>query len=205
MDYYSPLYSNGCYHIYNRGNNSDNLFYKHENYRYFLQQYNYYLQDYLDTFAYCLLPNHFHLLVRVKDFEDKNPALKRGQKTLTGVEEIVSELFRRLFTSYAKAINKQETRAGSLFQKNFKRKEVADEHYFSQLIYYIHANPQHHGIFDDFRDYPYSSYQSLLSDKPTKLSRNEAISWFGDRDAYRIFHKEVHNEKAICKWLIEED
>ena len=69
MDYYLPLYENGYYHIYNRGNNGENIFCKHENYLYFLKQYNHYLGDYLDTFAYCLLPNHFHLLVRVKEKE----------------------------------------------------------------------------------------------------------------------------------------
>lgn len=204
MDYYSPLYQDCCYHIYNRGNNGENLFYKHENYIYFLSQYNEYLNEYLDTFAYCLLPNHFHLLVRVKNFEDKKPELKKGLKTLTGVEEIISELFRRLFTSYAKAINKQESRTGSLFQKNFKRKEVKDEHYYSQLIYYIHANPQRHCIVDNFKDYPYSSYNSLLSEKPTKLLRSETIGWFGDREAFRIFHNESQHESAINKWVIEE-
>ena len=55
------------YHIYTRGINGTNLFYEERNYAYFLQKYGYYLHEVLDTYAYCLLGNHFHLLVRVKD------------------------------------------------------------------------------------------------------------------------------------------
>ncbi len=205
MDYYPPLYGNGCYHIFNRGNNSENIFRKHDNYFYFLQQYDYYLNDYIETYAYCLLPNHFHLLVRVKDFETQKPELKKGLKTLTEVDEIVSELFRRLFTSYAKAINKQENRTGSLFQKNFKRIPVNNQAYFNQLIYYIHANPKRHGIIDDFKQYPYSSYGSILSNKPTKLYREQAIDWFGSKQSFETFHRQKQNLRDISNWMIEDE
>ncbi len=205
MDYYPPLYSNNCYHIFNRGNNSENLFYKHDNYLYFLQQYDYYLSNYLETYAYCLLPNHFHLLVRVKDFNKQKIELKKGLKTLTEPNEIVSELFRRLFTGYAKAINKQEERTGSLFQKNFKRIVVSNEFYFNQLIYYIHANPQRHGIVEDFKKYPYSSYTSILSEKPTKLLRKETLEWFGSKQSFETFHNREQSLKDINGWMIEDD
>src|SRR6476620_11518170 len=78
MDYYPPLYPDSYYHIYNRGNNGDNLFYKKENYFHFLKKFNHYLDHYLDTFAYCLLPNHFHLLVRIKDFKEFKSGLRKG-------------------------------------------------------------------------------------------------------------------------------
>lgn len=201
MDFYPPLTPGSCYHIYNRGNNRENLFYKHENYLYFLRQYNYYLNDYLETFAYCLLPNHFHLLVRVKD-PNHIPSL--SDLECISPAETVSDQFRKLFMSYAKAINKQENRTGSLFQKNFKRKLVENERYFTRLIYYIHANPQLHDIHPDFTNYPYSSYESLLSFKPTKLQRDETMAWFGDRDACRTFHAQPQRDNAINKWIIED-
>lgn len=62
-----PLEPGFYYHLFNRGNNKQRTFYKEKNYGYFLQKYAGYMEGYLDTFAYCLLPNHFHLLVRVKD------------------------------------------------------------------------------------------------------------------------------------------
>lgn len=61
-----PLEFDRYYHIYNRGNNRENLFRKPDNYHYFLQLYTKHIHPITDTFAYCLLPNHFHLLVRIK-------------------------------------------------------------------------------------------------------------------------------------------
>jgi REP element-mobilizing transposase RayT len=226
MDYHLPLEKGCYYHIYNRGNNGDNIFYTPENYSYFLKRFDYYLSDYLEVYAYCLLPNHFHFLVRVKDefdssgvsFDKTIPSLEanctsekrsstssrsgtsgqrtseraliKGLKNLTGTSDIISELFRRLFTSYAKAINKQQTRTGSLFQKNFKRKKVISDTYFTQLVYYIHANPKLHGINDTYQEYAYSSYGRILSEKPSKLIKQYVIGWFGDKENYIQYHQQ---------------
>jgi putative transposase len=84
------------YHIYNRGNNVDNLFYNPENYWYFLRKYDEYLSDYLETYAFCLLPNHFHLLVRVKD--QIQPMKIRGEMR-NEADVVISEIFRRMFMS----------------------------------------------------------------------------------------------------------
>lgn len=107
-DNYIPLYKDHLYHIYNRGNGKENIFIEERNYFYFLVQYEKYLFELLDTFAYCLLPNHFHLLVRPKV---NNP-------------EKISEQFRKLCISYSMSINKQEKRKGNLFQRGFKRKII---------------------------------------------------------------------------------
>ncbi|MFT5915885.1 MAG: putative transposase, partial [Bacteroidia bacterium] len=82
---------------------------------------------------------------------------------------------------YAKAINKQQDRTGSLFQKYFKRIPVDNEAYYSQMIYYVHTNSRKHGIDLDFKNYPYNSYQRILQDKPSKLFKNEVIDWFGSK------------------------
>ena len=140
-----PLYPDTFYHVYNRGNNHENIFYKRENYQYFLRKYQVYLSDYVDTYAYCLLPNHFHFLIKVKAVSDLSkrdlPNLKdlaNLKKTdLKGsdrsVDKIISNQFRLLFLSYAKAINKQEDRRGSLFQKPFRRKPVTNDRYLALL------------------------------------------------------------------------
>ena len=65
-----PLHEGKFYHIYNRGNNRETLFYTEANYKYFLKKYDKYLSEYIDTYAYCLLPNHFHLLISVKELKD---------------------------------------------------------------------------------------------------------------------------------------
>ena len=187
--YQQPLIDGKTYHVYNRGNNSENIFSTQENYFYFLRKFNVFLSEYLKVFCYCLLPNHFHFLVRVND-EISDP------KTMC-------EAFRKFFTAYAKAFNKQENRTGSLFQKNFKRIEVAEQKYLLNLICYIHANPKKHGISDNFIIYPHSSYQSILSTKPTKLLRSEILDLFDGAENYKDFHTREQNTDLISHLIIE--
>ena len=203
MDPYAKLLEQEFYHIYNRGNNKENIFVQDKNYTYFLKKYDHYLSAYIDTFAYCLLPNHFHLLVRVKPYL-QFPLRNKSSKNLEN-EERVSEQFRLLFMSYAKAINIQENRVGSLFQKNFKRKHVNNDSYFSQLVYYIHANPQSHGICDDFRTYRHSSYERILTDRASKLFKEEVLNWYGSKEAYIAFHSSMHNANNVRDYVIEDE
>ena len=164
-DFYPDLIPGNFYHIYNRANGNEKLFFQERNYDYFLQRYSYYLSDYLETYAYSLLQNHFHLLVKVKGEEAilaavrndispgnnsdneivnaaaRNPISSRNRISERGPSEILIEQFRKLFISYSKAINVQETRTGSLFQKKFKRKLIDNPNYFKHVIYYIHHQP----------------------------------------------------------------
>lgn len=189
------------YHIYNHAIGDENLFRQEENYYYFLQKYAQHITPIADTFAYCLMPNHFHFLVRIKQ-EDvirttfpKSPN-PQGFQNLEGLKEdddlgltkFLSQRFSNFFNSYTKAYNKVYNRKGSLFLHNFKRKEIDNETYFTKLIHYIHHNPVHHRFTDDIAAWPYSSYDSLLSDKPTQLQRNEVLDWFGSKEDYRLFH-----------------
>lgn len=205
-NYYPALDENCFYHVYNRGNNGDNLFYKEENYRFFLKKYAQYLAGVADTYVYCLLPNHFHLLIKIKDRAQWRNKDLPGFRNLEGLSagEIVSEQFRHFFTAYAKAINKQEGRQGSLFQKNFKRLLVEDGTYLTNLVFYIHANPHSHGICEDFRDYPHSSYQALLAESPTRLQRGEVLDWFGSAGGFSLAHNQLFHFKNTEHWIIED-
>ncbi len=205
QSFYSPLIPNQFYHIFNRGNNRENLFYTAENYHYFLKKYDCYLSDYLDTYAYCLLPNHFHLLVKVKDIEvfKVSAFLKLGQP-IEDPSEIISEAFRRFFMSYSKAINKQTARTGSLFQKNFKRKQIQHDAYLMTCAKYIHQNPQKHGICEDFKTYSYSSYGRILVEKPTKLMKTEVLNWFGSKNGYKDVHHSLKSDNNIIEKIIIE-
>ncbi len=213
-DYYLPFVSDCIYHIYNRGNNHDDIFYGDENYAYFLSKFTQYLSPLVDTFAYCLLPNHFHLVVRVKQKSEILPvkstntghAAFPSQKDLdsTEVGDLVSEAFRRFFLSYAKSINKQTNRVGALFQKNVKRKQVTSMNYFTTLVVYVHTNPQLHCFCADFRDWQHSSYHSLLSDRTTKLLRNETLHHFGTKDKFIEQHQNYHKLSARNPYLIED-
>lgn len=215
-NYYPPLLPGTHYHIFNRGNNRETVFYTDENYRYFLGKYAKYLTPVLDTFAYCLLPNHFHLVTRVKTLAEIGavvpgpdfPGLKnleslgRDEDELVG--RLVSRQFRLCFMSYAKALNKQQNRVGSLFQKNFKRLAIDSAPYFARLILYVHANPELHGIWDDYRDWPHSSYGPLLADGPTRLQRTGVLEWFGGKTAFAEAHRQYRDLKLLDSLMIED-
>jgi REP element-mobilizing transposase RayT len=196
------------YHIYNRGVNRCNLFYNSGNYSYFLRQYEKYIDPVADTFAWVLLKNHFHLLVRIKEISEINinqlPIPKKLQTLNIPVTLKTPHLyFSDLFNAYAQAINLQENRTGSLFQRPFQRKEVDNSEYFRQLVVYIHANPVHHGFVDDFRDYPWSSYGTILSLKPTRLQRDKVIGWFNSKGEFVDQHKQELKTDFFSQYIIE--
>jgi REP element-mobilizing transposase RayT len=188
------LFPENYYHIYNHANGSDNLFLNSENYRYFLQRYNTFISPFADTFAYCLMPNLIHFLIRIKSEPDLQKAYqykKQSKKILLEVDIVnyLSREFASLFSSYSQAFNRQNGRKGSLFMPNFKRKLVETEAYFTQLVYYIHANPVHHGFVKDLSAWNYSSYHAFLSRKQTNLQRDEVLNWFGNIDSFKAFHE----------------
>jgi putative transposase len=174
------------YHIYNHGNSSENIFYCDENYDYFLRQFEKYFFEWVDLYVYCLMPNHFHLLIGIKELPER-----------IDLNKILAYVFRNFFISYSQAINKQQKRNGSLFQKRFKRILVEADEYFIQLIQYIHHNPIHHKFVTEYSAWKYSSYNTIISNQPTKLRKNEVLAWFGGRDGFIDFH-EV-NKKIILR------
>ena len=161
------------YHIYNRGINSCNLFSEPDNYEYFLSLYDKYISPVTDTYAWVLMPNHFHFLVKVKD-EDSIPKLV-GDNQRIGTPSLQ---FSKLFNSYAQAYNKRFGRHGGLFESPFRRKLIDNKDYLKRVILYIHNNPVHHGFCEHPVEYPWSSYLTCISIKPTKLQREKAVGWF---------------------------
>ena len=183
-----PLQCGAYYHIYNRGNNRETVFLDERNYRHFLQLYARYIEPVADTYAYCLLPNHFHLLVRIRAEEEIQETLRVSQ-TPRALQP--SRQFAHLFNAYAKAINRAYGRTGSLFQHPFGRIVVDSQAYLLQLTAYIHQNPQRHGLVSDFRTWTYSSYPALLSTRPTHLKRGEVLGWFNGPVGFEVFHRHV--------------
>jgi len=210
-DQYCNLIPDNFYHIYNRANGDDKLFFQDRNYNFFLKRYGDFLDEYIETYAYSLLQNHFHLLVRVKSKEAILAAARNdiSQRNViskpSDFSEIVSEQFRRLFISYSKAINVQESRTGNLFQRPFKRKLIDHPRYFKNTIYYIHHQPSHHGYEIDDLDYPHSSYLSFLSEGKSKLRRNEVLNWFGSKTDFVKFHSQKQELNDINHFIIEDD
>jgi REP element-mobilizing transposase RayT len=198
-----PLVRGNYYHIYNRCNNGIDIFYDAGNYEHFLKLYQQYIHPIAETFAWCFMKNHFHFLVYVRL---ENEILRENLEYST-VEhpKIVdaSKQFGHLFNAYTQAINKRYNRTGSLFEKPFERKRVTSEKYLKNLVHYIHNNPVHHGFCNHAWEYPWSSYGTILSDKPTKLKRDEVIKMYGDRENFISYHDSKHDFDAISEFIIE--
>jgi REP element-mobilizing transposase RayT len=118
-----PLQTGNFDHVYNRGNNRQIIFFERENYIYFLRLIREHLiKNSVDIIAYCLMPNHYHLLVYLRD-------------------ETLSDAMKSLSLSYTKAINKRFNRSGVLFQGRFQSIHISQTDYLVNLSQYIHLNP----------------------------------------------------------------
>ncbi|MBW6536051.1 MAG: hypothetical protein K0B11_13675 [Mariniphaga sp.] len=207
-----PLTYGNFFHIYNRGINGCNLFHDSDNYEHFLHLYGNHITSVAETYAWVLMKNHFHFLVRIKN-EEQIPFMSQtpeGLKNTSGSGENLSASlkpesvlkkykpatqFSHLFNAYAKAINNRFHRTGSLFEHPFRRVEAKSREQLLYLIYYIHHNPIHHGFCNHFLEYPWSSYLTMLSPKQTKLKRDEVLKWFQDKAYFKEYHSKEQIEK----------
>lgn len=201
----APLQPGMYYHIYNRGNNRENLFLEERNYPYFLALYTKHIEPIADTYAYCLLRNHFHLSVRIKTEDEFIKTLRVLETREASMKKYnPSQNFSNLFNAYAKAINKGYGRTGSLFEERFGRIPVTNDSYFTTLIFYIHYNPQKHGFVNDFRDWKWSSYPALVESSQTKLKRDEVLRIFDGIKGFEAFHQGKLDEKKLAALIDEE-
>lgn len=198
-----PLQFGKVYHIFNRGINKDVIYKTRSNYQHFLNLYQEYIDPVADTYAYALLKNHFHFLVRIKELDEIFEKLSGAWEPvrLRGLNP--SRQFSHLFNSYAKAYNKQEKRTGALFERPFKRKMVDNEFYFKNLVVYIHQNPVSHRICDDVNNYPWSSYGSKIKVCPTFLSKEIVLGWFDSVGNFKRHHRRLRYTKELRQYLIE--
>lgn len=191
----TPLEENRFYHIYNHAVGNELLFTKEDNYKYFLMLIEKYLLNCLDIFSYCLMPNHFHLVIRIKDalnIEIANPTRVLNPRRVfqtSDVPTLISKQFSNLFNSYAQAFNKQQQRKGSLFNNRFKRIHIGAESYLLKLIHYIHYNPVEANLCSTISEWKYSSFNAIMSNKKTFIKRSEVLELFGDKENFNYFHK----------------
>lgn len=198
-----PLEKGKFYHIYNRGNNGIDVFFDNESYYHFLRLFDKYISPIADTYAWCLLKNHFHILVYTR-LDNEIEFEKLEYSTIEKSKSIEpSKQFGYLFNAYTQAINKKFNRTGGLFEKPFERKLITSDKYIQNVIYYIHNNPVQHGFVNQMSLYPWSSYDSVLSDKPTKLKRKEIIDFYGNKDEFITYHSQKQNYNEIINFIIE--
>jgi REP element-mobilizing transposase RayT len=162
------------YHIYNRGAGRQPIFREERNYHYLLRLIEKVAPACEVTLlAYCLLPNHYHWLVRQDG------------------EIPVGMLPQRVFGSYTQAFNKAYHASGTLFQGRFQARLVDTERYLRHLCCYIHTNPVKHGLTKSPDSWPYSNYQSWVDDRLTQPTCRQFVAeFFGTPARYAAYIRE---------------
>lgn len=189
------FHSDGLYHIYNRGNQKQIIFFNDENYLFFLKKMRKELTPYCDILSYCLMPNHFHWLVRIKsnyssdDFESSdelNHPLSKG----------IAVLLR----SYTRAIQKQENFTGSLFQQKTKSKDIIDERQLLTCASYIYQNPIRAKLVSKMESWQFSSFKDYCGIRNGNLcNRNLFYELTGINpkiDFYNLSYNNITDEQA---------
>jgi REP element-mobilizing transposase RayT len=183
-DYHQPLFPDNIYHLFSRAVGMEKLFLSHENYLFFLQKLKQHTSGICQLYCYSLIPNHFHLLAKIKDeqsiinhFEETKK--KPFEPLQHDLSDFIMERFSNFLNSYTKAFNKVNKRKGALFMDYLKRSMMNDSVDFTSYVWYGHKNAVHHQLTNSIGEWPYDSYRSLISDAPTSLLREEVIECFG--------------------------
>jgi hypothetical protein len=193
-----PLLEGQFFHIYNRGVNSEDLFKEKKNYYFFLQQYILYCSDVLETYAYALLKNHFHIVAYIKENVEVPKRNGEGMFRLNASKQLS-----HFFNSYAQAMNKMYNRTGPLFESPFERKLIDNNNYLTSAICYCHHNPQLHGFVNDFKEWEFTSYHTAKSTGKTFVASQKVIKLFDGVAAFEEAHKLRSVDKDSDKYIIE--
>ncbi len=177
------FFENELFHIYNRGNNQQRIFFTPENYLFFLKKVRKHILPYCDILAWCLMTNHFHFLINT-DYRTVQ------SKTIAGTERnVLGEGIRNLLSSYSQAINKQNDTTGSLFQQNTKAKPIAkgSNLYGRICFHYIHQNPMKAKLVSKMEDWEYSSFKDFCGKRSGNLANKELAIQLLDLDMNRFY------------------
>jgi len=176
---YRIHFPGAIYHVINRGNNKGDIFIDEKDYNVFLKHLRE-VKEEKDFFlyCYCLMPNHFHLLLEVKD-------------------EPLSKIMQSLLTSYVIYFNSRYERSGHLFQSRYKAVICDKEEYLFKLVRYIHLNPKRAHLVEDISKYKWSSHNNYSGKWDNKvLSTEKLFTRMGETlsSGYRVYNNLVKDE-----------
>jgi len=190
--YLNPMknFPEEIYHIYNQGNNRETIYYSHENYIEFLNMFRKFVYPFCDVLSYCLMPNHYHFLINATDVS----ATPKQNGNIETCE--LSNGFRLLQSCYAKYINKERGRTGSLFKQKAQAKSMldGDEHYEFTAFHYIHQNPFAANLVSRIEEWPYSSFAEYAGLRNGTLCNKELafrLIGFGKDNFIEESYKEI--------------
>jgi putative transposase len=176
------------YHVYNRGKSGYPLFETEEAYRFFLKLYQAHICPIAETFAYCLLSDHLHFLIRIRD--DAGGSLYKP--------------FALLFNGYSKGYNRHNEKEGRVFQFKLKRKEIRSTTCFLEMIRYVNQNPWRHGVTEHPSNYRFSSFRATMTSGPTMVAKEQVQEYFGSHENLAANLLTQVDETTIRLLMLEE-
>jgi len=175
----TPILPDKYYHIFNKANNSEKIFRDDFDYQFFLLKLSKIVIAGIDVYSFCLLPNHFHLLIK--------PKLSFQNSKVVPFKEHL----RKFFQIYVQYYNEKYKRKGSLFLKSFRRIEIKEDYYLKYMVFYIHYNPQKHNLISDYKNYRFSSYRIYINSRQTNLQKQDVLKLFDDNlEEFIAFHQD---------------
>lgn len=173
-----------------------------------MEKYRLYINPIAETYAWCLMPNHFHFVIRIRKrdtieeliFNSKsNTSISTFPKVLnfgkgeiisdSDIEKYLSKQFARFFSCYTQSFNKIYKRMGSLFIKNFKRQPIENKQHFLNTVIYTHRNPIHHGFCNGFNEWSYSSYFDFVNGDDSLVQVEKLLKMFGGLQSFKEQHQ----------------
>ncbi len=186
----AKLVAGSSYHLFNRGVNRSPIFFNDGNWLFFIRQMkHYFTPDRVRILAYCLMPNHYHLLVQLL------------------CDDFSATVMQPFSLSYVKAVNKQQARTGPLFEGPFQSRHVDRDEYLRHLTRYIHMNPVAANLVQTPELWQYSSYQEYVGLRAGTLPAKELVlGQFPSPKAYADYVQlyRTADDGRLAQWLFPE-
>ena len=178
-----PFEFENWYHVFNHARGNDNIFDSEKEYQLFLKLTLKYIGNIAQIYAYCLMPNHFHFLVQIKEFA-LPPKFTSKHET-----DYISHQWGTLQNTYTKKKNYRTGKRGGIFCQSINRNLITSEEYLQKAIVYIHNNPVRHGFCTTPGNWRFSSFNAIISTGDTNIERDEVLSWFENRENFIQYHQ----------------
>lgn len=196
MNNIQTFISDEFYHVFNKAVDKNLLFRHPADYHKFQIGIKKYLCDELDIYAYSLLPNHFHMLI--KTARESNSVSFNAN-----YHNSLSKKWSNLFNSYSKWYNIKYSRKGSLFLRPFKRILIPSYEDARNVILYIHRNPIHHNYVKDILHWKYSSHTDIIKKQNSIINTQKTIEIFDNLEGFKIDHKLMILDWKLSKNYLE--
>ncbi len=198
FNYWQDYVEGYFYHMYNHGVHDIDLFREKFDFQYYLEKFKLYFSPYFEVYAYCLMPNHYHFIVRVREEEDIRKEIanlidsKAKTYFLKGeipLDKLIEDQFRRMHSSYTLKMKRIYKNWGPLFLSKHKRVRIHFIEKILKQICYVHHNPIHHHFTNNYISWPYSSYHQLIHENNSLIETGKVFQLFGGKNDFIKSHE----------------